>query len=43
MLGCDHGGFFKTKKDLVSPDLQLRFLAARAITADGMGTFTKVW
>lgn len=40
--GCDHGGFFKTKGDLVSPDLQLRFLAAKAISADGMGTFTKV-
>jgi choline dehydrogenase-like flavoprotein len=41
--GCDHGGFFKTKENLVSPDLQMRFLAARAITADGMGTFTKVF
>ena len=39
--GCDHGGFFKTKKGLVSPDLQMRFLPAQAITADGMGTFTK--
>jgi choline dehydrogenase-like flavoprotein len=41
--GCDHGGFFKTKNSLESPDLQLRFLAAKAITADGMGTFTKVY
>jgi choline dehydrogenase-like flavoprotein len=40
--GCDHGGFFKTKEDLASPDLQLRFLAAKALSADGMGTFTKV-
>ena len=40
--GCDHGAFFKTKEELASPDLQMRFLAARAITADGMGTFTKV-
>jgi len=41
--GCDHGGFFRTAaapKDSESPDLQMRFLAARAITADGMGTFT---
>jgi len=42
--GCDHGGFFSTAaapKESKSPDLQMRFLAARAITADGMGTFTK--
>ena len=39
--GCDHGGFFKTKPSLASPDLQMRFLPAQAITADGMGTFTK--
>jgi hypothetical protein len=23
--GCDHGGFFKTKEDLASPDLQMRW------------------
>lgn len=39
--GCDHGGFFKTKSSLSSPDLQMRFLPAQAITPDGMGTFTK--
>jgi choline dehydrogenase-like flavoprotein len=42
--GCDHGGFFRTSaavKDSPSPDLQMRFLAARAVTADGMGSFTK--
>lgn len=39
--GCDHGGFFKTKSTLTSPDLQMRFLPAQAITPDGMGTFTK--
>mmetsp|Transcript_25610 Transcript_25610/g.59173 ORF Transcript_25610/g.59173 Transcript_25610/m.59173 type:complete len:372 (+) Transcript_25610:2-1117(+) len=41
--GCDHGGFFRTSavaKD-ASPDLQMRFLAAKAVSADGMGTFTK--
>jgi len=40
--GCDHGGFLRTAaaaEGSESPDLQLRFLAARAITADGMGTF----
>eukprot|EP00929_Paragymnodinium_shiwhaense_P049575 TRINITY_DN24_c0_g2_i1.p1 TRINITY_DN24_c0_g2~~TRINITY_DN24_c0_g2_i1.p1 ORF type:complete len:625 (+),score=141.31 TRINITY_DN24_c0_g2_i1:58-1932(+) len=42
--GCDHGGFFRTAAapaDSPSPDLQMRFLAARAVTADGMGSFTK--
>jgi len=42
--GCDHGGFFRTSAasaDCPSPDLQMRFLAARAVTADGMGSFTK--
>ena len=39
--GCDHGGFFKTKSSLTSPDLQMRFLPAQAISPDGMGTFTK--
>lgn len=40
--GCDHGGFLRTSAaptDSLSPDLQMRFLAARAVTADGMGTF----
>eukprot|EP00403_Amphidinium_massartii_P039890 CAMPEP_0178435768 /NCGR_PEP_ID=MMETSP0689_2-20121128/34099_1 /TAXON_ID=160604 /ORGANISM="Amphidinium massartii, Strain CS-259" /LENGTH=625 /DNA_ID=CAMNT_0020057853 /DNA_START=29 /DNA_END=1902 /DNA_ORIENTATION=- len=39
--GCDHGGYFRTpacSKD-AEPDLQMRFLAARALSADGMGTF----
>eukprot|EP00600_Ochromonadales_sp_CCMP1393_P010029 CAMPEP_0174955208 /NCGR_PEP_ID=MMETSP0004_2-20121128/857_1 /TAXON_ID=420556 /ORGANISM="Ochromonas sp., Strain CCMP1393" /LENGTH=560 /DNA_ID=CAMNT_0016203117 /DNA_START=206 /DNA_END=1888 /DNA_ORIENTATION=- len=39
--GCDHGGFFKTNPDLESPDLQMRFLAAKALSPDGMGTFSK--
>lgn len=41
--GCDHGGFFRTQlaslKDSPSPDLQMRFLPARAVTADGMNSF----
>lgn len=41
-VGCDHGGFFKTEEGLESPDLQMRFLPARALTPDGMGTFSKV-
>lgn len=40
--GCDHGAFVKTLDNLESPDLQLRFVAAKAITADGMSTLTKV-
>jgi choline dehydrogenase-like flavoprotein len=43
--GCDHGGFFHTsaapKADSVSPDLQLRFVPVRAVTADGMNSFAK--
>jgi len=41
-VGCDHGGFFKTKTDVTSPDLQMRFVPARAVTPDGMTSFTKV-
>jgi len=41
-VGCDHGGFFCSgdKKD-TEPDVQVRFLAARALSADGMSTMTK--
>jgi len=40
--GCDHGGFFRTSAAATpSPDLQMRFLAARAVTADGMQSFTQ--
>jgi len=44
-VGCDHGGFFcaddikNSKKS--EADVQLRFLAARALSADGMTTMTK--
>jgi choline dehydrogenase-like flavoprotein len=37
--GCDHGAFISLA-DETSPKLQLRFLATRAVTADGMGSFT---
>jgi len=41
-VGCDHGGFFKTNAALPDgqPDLQVRFLAARALAADGMATYS---
>jgi choline dehydrogenase-like flavoprotein len=37
--GCDHGAFVSLANE-TSPQLQLRFLATRAVTADGMGSFT---
>lgn len=39
--GCDHGGFFRTSPEKSSPDLQMRFISAQSLTADGMGTYTK--
>jgi choline dehydrogenase-like flavoprotein len=42
--GCDHGGFFRTAEATQkenSPDLQMRFLAVRAVTADGMNSVAK--
>jgi choline dehydrogenase-like flavoprotein len=42
--GCDHGGFFRTSEatqEKNSPDLQMRFLAVRAVTADGMNSVAK--
>jgi choline dehydrogenase-like flavoprotein len=39
--GCDHGAFVKTKASTGQPDLQIRFLAARAVGPDGMTTFTQ--
>jgi choline dehydrogenase-like flavoprotein len=39
---CDHGGFFKTNPNLTSPDLQIRFISAKAISPDGMGTLIEV-
>lgn len=40
-VGCDHGAYFKTDSNFKSPDLQMRFLPAKAISPDGMSTFTK--
>lgn len=39
--GCDHGGFFKSNPQMEDPDIQLRFLSAQALSADGMSTFTE--
>jgi choline dehydrogenase-like flavoprotein len=40
--GCDHGGFVKTSASVNGqPDLQIRFLAAKALGPDGMTTFTQ--
>lgn len=39
--GCDHGAFVKTDPSLPQADLQVRFLAAKALGPDGMTTFTQ--
>lgn len=39
--GCDHGAFVRTTDEADQPDLQMRFLAAKALTPDGMTTFTQ--
>lgn len=39
--GCDHGAFVRTSSSTGQPDLQIRFLAARAVGPDGMTTFTQ--
>lgn len=39
--GCDHGAYVKTAVSDGQPDLQVRFLAARALGPDGMTTFTQ--
>lgn len=39
--GCDHGAFVKTGAEQPQPDLQVRFLPAKALMPDGMSTFTQ--
>ncbi len=40
--GCDHGAFVRTSaSSRGQPDLQIRFLAAKALGPDGMTTFTQ--
>jgi choline dehydrogenase-like flavoprotein len=42
-VGCDHGAFVRTEgTGEGQPDLQVRFLPARAMGPDGMTTFTQV-
>ena len=40
-IGCDHGAFVRTKADASQADLQIRFIAARPMSADGMSTYTQ--
>lgn len=39
--GCDHGAFVKTSSADSQADLQMRFLPAKAVTPDGMTSFTQ--
>jgi fatty acid photodecarboxylase len=40
--GCDHGAFVRTfASNDGQADLQIRFLAAKALSPDGMSTFTQ--
>jgi choline dehydrogenase-like flavoprotein len=40
-VGCDHGGFVRTTPTALQPDLQFRFIPARALGPDGMTTYTQ--
>lgn len=39
--GCDHGAFVKSNPHASQPDLQIRFIPAKALGPDGMTTYTK--
>jgi len=41
-VSCEFGGFFRTGKEQAQPDLQVRFIAARAMSADGIQTLEKM-
>lgn len=41
-VACDHGGFFRTSDEKPQADLQMRFVAARAMSNSGMSTLTKM-
>ena len=41
-VACEFGGFFRTAKEHSHPDLQVRFIAARAMSADGISTLEKL-
>lgn len=40
-VGCDHGAFVRTTPMATQPDLQFRFIPARALGPDGMTTYTQ--
>jgi len=40
-VACEFGGFFRSSKDQSQPDIQVRFIAARAMSADGISTLEK--
>jgi choline dehydrogenase-like flavoprotein len=40
-VACEFGGFFRTSREHAQPDLQVRFIAARAMSADGISTLEK--
>ena len=40
-VGCDHGAFVRTSPAATQPDLQFRFIPARALGPDGMTTYTQ--
>jgi len=39
---CDHGGFVRSSPDLDQPDVQIRFVPARASSASGMNTLIEL-
>jgi choline dehydrogenase-like flavoprotein len=41
-VACEFGGFFKTKPDLKQADVQVRFVAARAMSPDGITTLQQL-
>ena len=40
-VGCDHGAFVRSTPAASQPDLQFRFIPARALGPDGMTTYTQ--
>jgi len=40
-VACEFGGFFRSSKEQTQPDIQVRFIAARAMSADGISTLEK--
>jgi len=41
-VACEFGGFFRTSEKQAQPDVQVRFIAARAESADGISTLQKM-